>query len=296
MLLRSYTVGRVARLATRALPTQAPVAHQLRYIHHGIGEALSRDLVKQGWQVAMADINTNEKLLQELGDNASFHKTDVSSHDEQAKTFQEVWNRHGRIDALLANAGVPDRGSIYILNHRGLDNVPPKPNMVCTDISLKGLVYGTQLAIHFMRKNETPGGNIIATSSNAAVNPHEASPEYCGAKAGMIGFVRGASRVLKIKDNIRINVVLPGVIRTPLVPAGMIAAVHPECITQLSTVVSAFNKFLDDESLNGEALECSAENVVPLVYGKSTMSPVTVWDPLFKMLHHEDSGLPEAVA
>lgn len=146
----------------------------------------------------MADINTNEKLLQELGDNASFHKTDVSSYDEQAKTFQEVWNRHGRIDALLANAGVPDRGSIYILNHRGSDKVPPKPNMVCTDISLKGLVYGTQLAIHFMRKNETPGGNIIATSSNAAVNPHEASPEYCGAKAGMIGFVRGASRVLKI--------------------------------------------------------------------------------------------------
>ncbi|KAF5519076.1 15-hydroxyprostaglandin dehydrogenase [Colletotrichum aenigma] len=207
--------------------------------------------------------------------------TDVSSYDEQAKTFQEVWNRHGRIDALLANAGVPDRGSIYILNHRGSDKVPPKPNM---------------LAIHFMRKNETPGGNIIATSSNAAVNPHEASPEYCGAKAGMIGFVRGASRVLKIKDNVRINVVLPGVIRTPLVPAGMIAAVHPECITQLSTVVSAFNKFLDDENLNGQALECSAENVVPLVYGKSTMSPVTVWDPLFKMMHHEDSGLPEAVA
>ncbi|KAJ0336672.1 hypothetical protein COL922a_007674 [Colletotrichum nupharicola] len=243
----------------------------------------------------MADINTNEKLLQELGDNASFHKTDVSSYDEQAKTFQEVWNRHGRIDALLANAGVPDRGSVYILNHRGLDKVPPKPNMVCTDISLKGLVYGTQLAIHFMRKNETPGGNIIAASSSAAVNPHEASPEYCGAKAGMIGFVRGASRVLKIYSD-QLNVVLPGVIRTPLVPAEMIAAVHPECITQLLTVVSAFNKFLDDESLNGEALECSAENVVPLVYGKSTMSPVTVWDPLFKMMHHEDSGLPEDVA
>ncbi|KAJ0343483.1 hypothetical protein KNSL1_010290, partial [Colletotrichum chrysophilum] len=177
-------------------------------------------------------------------DNASFHKMDVSSYDEQAETFQNVWNQYGRIDALLANAGVPDRGSIYILNHRGSEKVPPKPNMVCTDISFKGLVYGTQLAIHFMRKNETPGGNIIATSSNAAVNPHEASPD----------------------------------------------------ITQLSTVVSAFNKFLDDESLNGEALECSAENVVPLVYGKSTMSPVTVWDPLFKMMHHEDSGLPEAVA
>ncbi|EQB55665.1 short chain dehydrogenase [Colletotrichum gloeosporioides Cg-14] len=244
----------------------------------------------------MADINTNEKLLQELGDNASFHKTDVSSYSEQSKTFQDVWDQYGRIDALLANAGVVDKGSIYILNHRGSDELPPKPNLGCTDVNFKGLVYGTQLAIHFMRKNETPGGSIIATSSNAAVIPHEAAPEYCGAKAGMVGFVRGASRVLKIKENIRINAVLPGVIRTPLLPAGAIAAVPPGCITQLSTVVSAFNKFLDDESLNGEALECSAEDVVPLVYGKSTMSPVPVWDPLFKMMHHENSGLPEAVA
>jgi NAD(P)-dependent dehydrogenase (short-subunit alcohol dehydrogenase family) len=74
-----------------------------------MGEALSRHLVRQGWNVAMADINSNENLLKELGDKAEFFKCDVSDYDSQAKMFQGVWNRFGSIDALCANAGIVDR-------------------------------------------------------------------------------------------------------------------------------------------------------------------------------------------
>lgn len=63
--------------------------------------------------------------------------------------------------------------------------IPPKPNLICTDVDYKGVVYGTQLAIHFMRKNRTPGGSIVATASIAAVHPHESYPEYDGAKAAV---------------------------------------------------------------------------------------------------------------
>ena len=63
--------------------------------------------------------------------------------------------------------------------------IPPKPNLICTDVDYKGVVYGTQLAIHFMRKNRTPGGSIIATASIAAVHPHASYPEYDGAKAAV---------------------------------------------------------------------------------------------------------------
>lgn len=63
--------------------------------------------------------------------------------------------------------------------------IPTKPNLLCTDIVYKGVVYGTQLAIHFMRKNKVPGGNIISTCSVAGVEPHETYPEYAGAKAAV---------------------------------------------------------------------------------------------------------------
>lgn len=69
--------------------------------------------------------------------------------------------------------------------------------MLCTDVDYKGVVYGTQLAIHFMRKNKVPGGKIIATASVAAIVPHESYPEYAGAKAAVVNFVRATARILK---------------------------------------------------------------------------------------------------
>jgi NAD(P)-dependent dehydrogenase (short-subunit alcohol dehydrogenase family) len=56
------------------------------------------------------------------------------------------------------------------------DRIPPKPDLLCTDVDYKGVVYGTQLAVHFMRKNKNPGGKIVATISAAALYPHETYP------------------------------------------------------------------------------------------------------------------------
>jgi NADP-dependent 3-hydroxy acid dehydrogenase YdfG len=77
-----------------------------------MGEALARDLVSKGWKVTMADINANESLSKELGDNVIFCKTDVADYDSQAKTFQATFDKWGQIDALCANAGIVDRRSV----------------------------------------------------------------------------------------------------------------------------------------------------------------------------------------
>ena len=74
-----------------------------------MGQALSRDLTSKGWLVAMADIQTNEALSKELGDKAAFFHCNVADYDSQAKMFQAVWDKYGRIDALCANAGIVDK-------------------------------------------------------------------------------------------------------------------------------------------------------------------------------------------
>jgi len=86
-----------------------------------MGEALSKHLVKTGWNVAMADVNRNETLEQELGEQAVFFKTNVADYDSQAKMFDGVWKTWGRIDALCANAGIVDRSSLFLFGHRGKD-------------------------------------------------------------------------------------------------------------------------------------------------------------------------------
>jgi len=268
----------------------------------GMGEALARHLVQSGWKVAMADIRPNAALSKELGSSAEFFECNVASYDSQAAMFQGAWDRFGRLDALCANAGIVDKSSVYILDQRGSEKIPPRPDLSTTDVDYKGVVYGTQLATHFMRKNKIPGGRIVSTGSVVALYPHETYPEYDGAKAAVLQFSRAVSRILKIKENITINVVLPGIVHTNIIPQAMIDAVSPEYLTPISTIVSAYMKFLDDEdgSLVGEAIECSVDQhiVVPrteFLNGKASRRACTVWDPLFEMMHHEASGLPDAI-
>ncbi|KAL2357101.1 hypothetical protein BJ546DRAFT_1058713 [Cryomyces antarcticus] len=248
----------------------------------------------------MADLQRNEPLEQELGSHADFFECNVADYDSQADMFQAVWVKHGRIDALCANAGIVDRSSLYILDYRNSEEIPPKPDTLCTDVDYKGVLYGTQLAIHFMRRNPTPGGCIVATASVAALYPHPSYPEYCGAKAAVMNFVRCVAPVLKVKENIRINAVLPGIVPTKILPQAMIDAVAPECLTPVSTITAAYNMFLEDESLTGQAVECSANKHLfshqpEFLDGAISKRAVTCWDPLFKMLHYEDSGLPDAI-
>lgn len=133
-----------------------------------------------------------------------------------------------RIDALCANAGIIDQSSIFILSHRDSTTIPPAPSTKCTDVDYKGLIYGTQLAVHFMRQNKQPGGVIIATSSIAGVHPLSSFPEYSGAKAAVLNLVRSAAPVLKLRENIWINCILPGIVPTKVIPSEMIAGAGDE--------------------------------------------------------------------
>lgn len=72
-------------------------------------------------------------------------------------------------------------------------------------------------------------------------------------------------------------------------------------MTPVSTVVSAYEKFLDDTTgISGQGLECQASEHYWVKYpehaaGKLSERSCTVWDPLFKMYHGEFSGLPDAI-
>ncbi|KAI7696478.1 hypothetical protein KC353_g17513, partial [Hortaea werneckii] len=231
-------------------------------------------------------------------------QADVASYASQAAMFKAVWQAWGRIDLLCANAGIVDKSSVYIYNWRGksVEDVPPEPDLSCTDIDYKGVIYGTVLATHFMRHNKPkPGGQIVVNASIGAMFPHRSYPEYCGAKAAVVHFVRGVAPLLKAKEGIYINVAMPGAVETPIVPPEMIAAVSKDCLTPISTILAAHDRFIEDNTgMVGQALEGSADQLIfyePVAYGNGYKSKraVTVWEPLFRMMHGEDSQLDEAI-
>lgn len=146
----------------------------------------------------------------------------MASYAAQCAAYKNVWDRWGRLDLVIPNAGAVDAVSWYNLPAKGkasVDELPPEPNTSCTDIHLKGVMYGTLLAVHFMRHNEPhAGGKIICTGSIIGELPCPTFPEYCANEAGIIQWVRSMAPLLKTKDNITINTVLMGAVATPVMP------------------------------------------------------------------------------
>ncbi|EFX03983.1 hypothetical protein CMQ_911 [Grosmannia clavigera kw1407] len=57
----------------------------------------------------MLDLQPNSELQSKIGEAGSFIKSDVSDYDSQAKAFQGAWDRYGRLDLVVLNAGITDR-------------------------------------------------------------------------------------------------------------------------------------------------------------------------------------------
>ncbi|KAL4877897.1 hypothetical protein BJY04DRAFT_209619 [Aspergillus karnatakaensis] len=238
----------------------------------GIGKALATRLATENWLVACCDVNlpSVETLARSLGPNATFFFVDIADYTSQANIFKA------------------DRSSIYMLDRRGRNvcDVPGRPELRSLRATYEGFLFGVQLAVHYMRGNDTPGGMIVATSSIAAVHPHQTFPEYCGGKAA--------------KDNITLNAILPGIVVTGAVPQASIDATKPEHLTPVETVVEAYMLCLNDREINGELIECSTDKrfflpAPELANGEATKRACTVWEPLFEIKHGEKSELSGAI-
>jgi NAD(P)-dependent dehydrogenase (short-subunit alcohol dehydrogenase family) len=197
---------------------------------------VAKRLHSQGYRVAITGrrVPEGEAIaagLDSTGATAAFYACDVGSYASQAKVFQAVWEKWGRLDALIANAGGVDRGSIYNFARRdaAVTDLPAEPDLTCTDVDFKGVIYGTTLATHFMRHNAPrKGGKIVVTGSMIGVHPCGTFPEYSSAKAGVHHFVRVMAPLLKLKEDITINCVMPGAVDTPAMPDFSTAFLYPQ--------------------------------------------------------------------
>lgn len=191
----------------------------------GIGLDVTNQLLEKGYKVAISGRRARhgEAVAKEIdpeGKRVTFIQCDVASYDSQANLFQQVWNKWGRIDLVVANAGFLDRGSPYNLDRKSaaVTDLPPAPDLGSTETTWKGVIYSTTLATHFMRHNQTPGGKIILTGSIIGIHPNPSFPEYCSVKAAVAMWCRSMAPILLEKDNIAINCVLPGPYDTNAMP------------------------------------------------------------------------------
>ncbi|KIW52481.1 hypothetical protein PV05_08115 [Exophiala xenobiotica] len=232
----------------------------------GIGLGITRSFAEQGAHVSVLDVNaegTNivKALSSEFSDASfSFHKVDISNWDELAAAFEQIHQDQGRIDVVMANAGISKEGPLIVD-----EETPSKPNLPTLEVNLIGTIYTVKLAIHYIKKNAPVNGampasrgSIICTASNAGLYPFPVAPIYAASKFGVVGLVRSLARPLE-KQAIQINALAPAVLETNIAPSKDLF--KPMIMTPMSTLTRGVQQLVSDSSLTGQIAEIHGNNV-----------------------------------
>lgn len=193
----------------------------------GLGRASAERFAKEGATVITADINAErgEKAAAEMssgGASIEFIQVDVTSEASQQALFDDVVRRYGRLDIVLAAAGVSSAN--YVSGEVAEINEDPEANFLhnrvlsdwqrVIDINLTGTMITDRIAAQHMLKLGTPG-SIVNIASIAGKRPLPGAADYCVSKAGVIMLTNVMATELST-SNIRINAIGPGFIETPM--------------------------------------------------------------------------------
>lgn len=175
----------------------------------GLGEAICRVLSEAGATVLVADIR--EEAAKELaadigvaGGTADALALDVSSELQVEETLRRVAAEHGRLDALINNAGVDVTLPIEELPVSEWDRI--------LAVNLRGPFLTSRGALALMRPRGR--GHIVNVVSTAAKRAWANAAAYHASKWGLLGFSH-ALHVEARQHNVKVTAVVAGGMRTP---------------------------------------------------------------------------------
>jgi NAD(P)-dependent dehydrogenase (short-subunit alcohol dehydrogenase family) len=160
--------------------------------------------------IADLEEKTAEKVAQEIrgtyNTEALAVKCDVTSWDSQVAAFQAAVAKYGRVDIVIANAGITEIGK-FSFPEADAKGVPVKPDLKTIDVNLIGVLYTSHLALFYLAKNPSKNKALVLTGSMASMAGIPFSPMYSTAKHALIGLLR--SLVGEGREDVRVNVISP---------------------------------------------------------------------------------------
>ncbi len=170
----------------------------------GLGLATAKLFVAEGAYVYVTGRRQEEldKAVKEIGGNVTGVQGDISKLADLDRLYATVKAGHGRIDVLVANAGL---GTLEPLGH-----ITEEAYYLTFDVNVKGTIFTVQKALPLMKA----GGSIVLTSSATGISGTPALSVYSASKAAIRNLARSWAMDLK-GTGIRVNVLSPGATDTP---------------------------------------------------------------------------------
>jgi NAD(P)-dependent dehydrogenase (short-subunit alcohol dehydrogenase family) len=171
----------------------------------GIGLAAAKQFITEGAQVVVTGRSPRSagEAQSEIGANGVAIAADVTKSTELDSLFQQVREKHGRIDVLYVNAGIAKLGSVAETTEDVFDDI--------LNANFRGAYFTVQKALPLL----PDGGAIVFTTSWFDETGVAGTSAVSASKAALRNFTRTLASEL-INRNIRVNAVSPGVIETPL--------------------------------------------------------------------------------
>jgi len=175
----------------------------------GIGYATAKAFLEEGAKVAVTGRNATrlqraEAELGRLGTVLAI-RGDVAVAEDAKRMVTETVRKLGPLDVLVNNAGIYLNKPIESFSEREYDEI--------MDVNMKGTFLCTKFAIPGMVKRKR--GTIVNVSSDSGLVGTAGSSVYCASKGAMVLFTKAVA-LDHAKDNIRVNVICPGEVNTPM--------------------------------------------------------------------------------
>jgi NAD(P)-dependent dehydrogenase (short-subunit alcohol dehydrogenase family) len=183
----------------------------------GLGAATAARLVELGGQAVIADLNaeTGAALAANLGSDARFVRTDITSEAEVLAALESAMRIFGGLHGAVNCAGIAVASRT--LGRQGPHPLESFERVI--RINLVGAFNVTRLAAAVMAQNEPNGegerGVIVNTASIAAYDGQIGQVAYAASKAGIAGMTLPLARDLA-SAGIRVLAIAPGIFDTPL--------------------------------------------------------------------------------
>lgn len=237
----------------------------------GIGRATAERFAEEGAKVVICDVNEEQgqEAVKTLGPDASFYKVDISDRQAVQGWVDAVYEKYGRIDVLVNNAGIlRDNQLIKVKDGELVRQMPEEDFDLVIAVNLKGVFNGAQAAAPYMVKQG--GGVILNATSVVGLDGNFGQTNYVATKSGVIGMTKVWARELG-RYGIRVNAVAPGFTMTEILSTmpekvidGMVSRTPLGRMGQPRDIANAYLFLASDDAsfITGEVLRVDGGIVV----------------------------------
>lgn len=183
----------------------------------GIGEGVARMFLEQGACVVGCGIEPSMKLE---GERTAYVQADLTDFAQAEAVVAKAVEVFGKVNKLVCCAGVTFIGS--------LETATSESFMRELSINLGGVFNMCKAAVPELKKQE--GSTIVTIGSDLGVHPIPERIGYCPSKAGVIMLTKCIA--LEYAPHIRVNCVLPGLVRTPMIEQRFQEAEDPKALEE----------------------------------------------------------------